>query len=259
MTNNEKEEKGRIQVVTPLSLQKRWDELQNSSKYKDAAKYKLIEDMISSMEIAVFGEEHPAYEKDLEDLDKCWNTIRNVVQRLIADTEKAKENARKEVRTTLRALESEAERVPQLEKENQEYWDKYFEMRNLKDEMEKALKEEKTRTAEAVAARKEAEAKMAELQNRLNEANATIVKQMQDFMTKYSASIEMAESTLETVTSGNDPIVSHEVTKPSDNIPTDPGATTPEDNITKATEPDATAKPEADVSAKAPRKKKAKA
>ena len=45
----EKEEKGKIQLVAPLAVQKRWDELQDSPKYRDQAKYRLLEDMITSM------------------------------------------------------------------------------------------------------------------------------------------------------------------------------------------------------------------
>ena len=58
-------------------------------------------------------------------------------------------------------------------------------MSRRKDELEKALKEEKARTVEAEARCKEAEAKATKLQEQLNDANAAIVKKMQDFMNNF--------------------------------------------------------------------------
>ena len=221
----EKEEKGKIQVVTPLLLQQRWDTLQESPKYKDKAKYKLMEDMIASMEIMVFGAEHPEYEQQLADVDKCWTTVRNFLTRLIDDTTKAEENARKSVSNTLRTLENEANKVQKLEKERDEYWSKYYDVRKRCEELEKLLEEEKVRSTEAAARCKEAESTANELQAKLNEANTAIVKQMADFMSKYSASLNNTESIntesiAETATTDKTPSVSTDASATEETIPT---------------------------------------
>lgn len=234
----EKEEKGKIQLVTPLSLQQRWDALQDSSKYKDKAKYKLMEDMVTSMEITVFGAEHPEYEQQLADVDKCWTTVRNFLSRLIDDTTKAEENARKSVSNTLRTLENEAEKVQKLEKERDEYWRKYYDVHKRNEELEKALEEEKARTAEAVAERKVAEEKANELQSKLNEANATIVKQMQEFINNFASASKQTEPV------DSMALEEHVTTSPSDapataeNIPPNPEAVT--ENTVSSAPTDAT-------------------
>ena len=232
----EKEEKGKIQVVTPLAIQKRWEELQESPKYKDQVKYKLMEDMITSMEITVFGTEHPEYEQQLADVDKCWSTVRNFLLRLIDDTTKAEENARKSVSSTLRTLEKEAEKVPKLEKERDEYWLKYYDVHKRCEELEKSLEEEKARTAEAVAERKNAEERANELQSQLNEANAAIVKQMQEFMVKYSTTVEKAETVVETATTEKTPSVSTDASATEDTIPTATEAAVTENTDSSTTE-----------------------
>lgn len=214
----EKEEKGKIQLVTPLPLQQRWETLQDSPKYKDKAKYKLMEDMITSMEITVFGAEHPEYEQQLADVDKCWTTVRNFLSRLIDDTTKAEENARKSVSNTLRTLENEAEKVQRLEKERDEYWRKYYDVRKHNEDLVKSLEEEKARTVEALARCKEAEAKASELQNQLNEANDAIVKQMQEFINNFAHDAKK----METATTDNVPPVPPEADEPASNISATP-------------------------------------
>lgn len=232
----EKEEKGKIQVVTPLLLQQRWDTLQESSKYKDKAKYKLMEDMIASMEIMVFGAEHPEYEQQLADVDKCWTTVRNFLSRLIDDTTKAEENARKSVSNTLRTLENEANKVQKLEKERDEYWSKYYDVRKRCEELEKLLEEEKARSTEAAARCKEAESTANELQAKLNEANAAIVKQMADFMSKYSASLKNTEPIAETATTDKTSSVSTDASATEDTIPTATEADVTENTDSSTTE-----------------------
>ena len=149
----EKEEKGKIQLVTPLAIQKRWEELQDSPKYRDQAKYKLLEDMITSMEIATFGIDHPEYASQLEDLDKFWSAIRNFLTRLISDTEKADENARKRLENTLRKLEADVAKIPQIEESRRDYFSKYFDASKRIEELSKSLEEAKKRTDEAEARR----------------------------------------------------------------------------------------------------------
>ena len=226
----EKEEKGKIQLVTPLAIQKRWEELQDSPKYRDQAKYKLLEDMITSMEIATFGIDHPEYASQLEDLDKFWSAIRNFLTRLISDTEKADENARKRLENTLRKLEADVAKIPQIEESRRDYFSKYFDASKRIEELSKSLEEAKKRTDEAEARCKEAEARANELQNRLNVANETIVTQMQEFMSKYSATVEKAETVDETVTPNTVP----EAAEPADNVPTTPDVAVTEDTASTA-------------------------
>lgn len=223
----EKEEKGKIQLVTPLAIQKRWEDLQDSPKYRDQAKYKLLEDMITSMEIATFGIDHPEYASQLEDLDKFWSAIRNFLTRLISDTEKADENARKRLENTLRKLEADVAKIPQIEESRRDYFSKYFDASKRIEELSKSLEEAKKRTDEAEARCKEAEARATKLQNRLNVANETIVKQMQEFMAKYSATIEKAETVDEKVTLNTVP-------ETADNVPTTPDAAVTEDTTSTA-------------------------
>ena len=226
----EKEEKGKIQLVTPLAIQRRWEELQDSPKYRDQAKYKLLEDMITSMEIATFGTDHPEYASQLEELDKLWSSIRNFLTKLIEGTEKADENARKRLENTLRKLEADVAKIPQLEEDRRDYFGKYLDASQRIEELSKSLEEAKKRTDEAEARCKEAEARATELQNRLNVANETIVKQMQEFMAKYSATIEKAETVDEKVTLNTVP----EAAEPADNVPTTPDVAVTEDTTSTA-------------------------
>ncbi len=256
MTNKiAKEENGRIQVVVPLSLQNRWESLQNSSVYSDKLNYKMVEDMVEAREIALFGATHPAYGQQLDDLDKCWSTVRNFMVRLIEETEKADENARKRVENTLRTMESELKKIPELKKERDEYSHKYYEVRIRNEELTKSLEEERARTAEAEARCKNAEAKVNDLQNRLNVANETklnqmqefMVKlnQMQEFMAKHSAPVEVEKA--ETVTHNNAASVPEAAVKGDDTSSVHPVATadntpiaeTVSPSVTDAIEPDA--------------------
>lgn len=230
-----------------MSLQIRWEALQNNPEYTDKAKYKLMEDMIAAHEIAIYGAAHPAYGKQLDDLDKCWSTVRNFMVRLIEDAEKAEDNAKKRVENTLKTMESEVKKIPMLEKERDEYWHKYYDVRKRCEELEKLLEEEKARTADAAARCKEAEAKANELQAKLNEANTAIVKQVQEFMTKYVrddkktetansvATDEKSEPITETVTTDNVPSVPPETAVVENGSSTVPPAAT-SDNSTSAPE-----------------------
>ena len=186
--NKEKEEKGKIQAVVPMPLQQRWEALQDSPKYRDKTKDKMVEDMVAACELAVFGAEHPAYEKQLEDLDKLWAAIRSFILRLIEDTANAEAAARKRVEKTLRLLEKEAQRIPELENSNKELFDNYYNAYRCNEKLVKALEAEKKHTAAAETKTLEAEAKATELQNRLNAANDALVKQMQEVLSKFASS-----------------------------------------------------------------------
>ena len=226
LKEKELKEKGRIQLVAPLSLQKRWEELQDSPKYRDQAKYKMLEDMITSMEIATFGTDHPEYASQLEELDKFWSAIRNFLTKLIEDTEKADENARKRLENTLRKLEADVAKIPQLEEDRRDYFGKYLDASQRIEELSKSLDEAKKRTDEAEARCKEAEARASELQNRLNEANDAIVKQMQEFMNNFANDARKKESV--------------DSTEPEEKVDTAPGEALRK-NATPTVSPDATA------------------
>ena len=209
MTNNEK---GKIQVVAPLPLQHRWDALQDSPKYKDKANYKLMEDMITAMELTVFGVDHPAYEQQLAEMDKCWTNLRNFALRLIEDAEKSEENAKKSVQNTLRVLEEQAAQIPELEKERDEYRSKYYDERSRVSSLENELKEAKARCAEAEIQMVNAQAQAGKLQAMLNHANGNILTQIQSFFEQHSADPAKVETS---ETAANDNAKTEETATPA--------------------------------------------
>ena len=178
------EEKTKIQVVVPAPLAERYEKLQ--MLYKGEVKSKLIEDMITSFEKTLFGQEHPAYEKQLSELDECWDAIRRTVVKLIEDEAKAEAAARENVTNTLRVLEEEVSTIPQLRTELDKVNSQYAEEQQRSMMLEKKLEDSEARVAAANAALKEAQRKNTELQDQLNNANETIVKQMQELLQKYS-------------------------------------------------------------------------
>ena len=186
-----KPEQCKIQVVVNKETKELYDRLQADSKYKDATKAKLMEDMLKSFATVVYLENHKSYERELKQLESAISTIQRIVTGLIDDEAKAAERAKDSVRHTMQLLEDKVAQIPlkdfqiadlqeKLEKEKQISSDSGEKIEHL----QKLLEDAHVRIAAAEERRETAEKRASELQAEMDKLNASIVAQMQKLLKK---------------------------------------------------------------------------